>query len=74
MSRAEQIRARYEAELEVAELEDELVAAKEAGEVPRELKLQLREARRQFRLERAGSAQVSPATVEVVAGVEEIGG
>lgn len=74
MSRAEQIRARYEAELEVAELEDELVAAKESGEVPRELKLQLREARRQFRLERAGSAQVSPATVEVTAGVNEIGG
>jgi hypothetical protein len=48
MSRAE-IMARAEAEAQVADLEDQLAAAKEAGDVPAELKLELRAARRSFR-------------------------
>lgn len=72
MSRAEEVRARYEAELAVADLEDRLVAAKEAGEPLAELKLELRAARQEYRLQREGAATVNPATVEVSAEVSEV--
>lgn len=49
MSRADEIRARSEAEIAVAELEDRLIAAKEAGEDTESLKLDLRQARQSFR-------------------------
>lgn len=62
MSRADDIRARHaaedaarDAELEMAELEDELVAAKADpgdGEALRDIKFRLREARRVARLAR----------------------
>lgn len=59
------------AELAVLELEDELVAAKEAGaEGPeyRELKLRLRDARREFRSYREGhepgEGEARPATID----------
>lgn len=56
MSRADELRAQYEAELAVAELEEELAAAKDTAEGPsRELKERLREARRVFREQRAGA-------------------
>ena len=71
MSRAEEVRARYEAELAVAELEEQLLAAKDAGgDVPRELKDQLREARRVFREMRSGDAAVNPSTIEAIAEVQ----
>lgn len=75
MSRVEELRAKYEAELAVAELEDRLVAMKadpdaDPGEL-RDLKLQLREARRKFRTLRAGDAAVNPATVEATTSVEK---
>jgi hypothetical protein len=72
MSRADELRAALAAELAVLELEDELAAAKESGDVPRELKLRLREARRVFREQRAGAAVASPATVTAAASVEEV--
>lgn len=73
MSRAEEIRARYEAELAVAELEDELVDVKASGtpDEVRDCKLRLREARRVFREQRDGSATASPETVTVTAAVQE---
>jgi len=76
MSRADDLRAGLEAELAVVELEDELLAAKEAGEVPRELKDRLREARRVFREQRSGvagdgDAVVNPAAVQASASVQE---
>lgn len=74
MSRADELRARYEAEMAVLELEDQLLAAKNDGDVPRDLKLELREARRAFREQRAGDAAASPATIEATAAVERPGG
>lgn len=74
MSRVEELRARLGGELAVAELEDELVAAKESETDPellRDLKLRLREARREFRTERAGGAAAAPAPVEVATTVEK---
>jgi exonuclease VII small subunit len=66
MSRAEELRERHEAELAVVELEEALLAAKDSGEVPRELKEALREARQHFRDLRAGDASASPGTIESV--------
>lgn len=71
MSRADEIRAKAEAEIAVAELEDQLLAAKESGDVPAELKLELREARRTFRELRESDAVASPATVSAAAEVQE---
>lgn len=72
MSRAEELRA----ELTVAELEEQLVAAKEAGDVPAELKHELRAARQTHRELRAASAEpdegvARPATVSATAEVQE---
>lgn len=71
MSRADDIRARAEAEIAVAELEDRLVEAKEAGDDVEDLKLELREARRAFREYREGDASVNPAAVSAAAEVKE---
>lgn len=64
-------RAALDAERRVLDLEDELAAAKEHGAEGREyrdLKLRLREARRQFRTIREGDAPADgvarPATIE----------
>lgn len=59
MSRAEDLRA----ELALLDLEDEFVAAKEDGTVTPEMKLALRDARREFRERRAGSAAVAPEAI-----------
>lgn len=71
MSRADDIRARAEAEIAVAELEDRLIEAKDAGEDVADLKLELREARRSFREFREGDANVNPETVSAAAEVKE---
>ena len=84
MSRADQLRA----ELALAELEDELVAAK--GKVERcekcgrrvthdspdlaDLKARVRQARYEARLEREGGATANPATVQVKSSVNKPGG
>lgn len=73
MSRADEVRDRYEAELAVAELEDEFVAAKEAGEATPEMKDRLREARREFRLRREGDAAAATSTIQTVSGIESPG-
>lgn len=52
MSRADELRA----ELAVAELEEQLVAAKDAGDVPTELKHELRAARQAHRELREAAA------------------
>lgn len=73
MGRAEGLRARHEAELRVAELEDALADAKDSDDGPsRELKLDLREARRAFRELRAGDAAPSPGAVRAAASVGEV--
>lgn len=75
MSRADELRARFEAELAVAEAEDRLVEAKADGTDPetlRAIKVEVREARRAFRELRAGSATVSPEPVAATATVEEV--
>lgn len=71
MSRADDLRARYEAELAVLDLEDSLIAAKQAGDTDRiaEVKVALREARASFRAMRG--AVVDPATIEASAEVHE---
>lgn len=75
MSRADELRAKYEAELAVLELEEELVVAKDSDdpETLRDVKDRLRETRRVFREQRAGDATVSPATIETTAGVPSPG-
>ena len=62
-----------EAELEVARLEEEFVAAKAAGTVTMEQKLVLREARRAQRENRTAAAEEGGATVapEVIEGTAE---
>lgn len=78
MSRADELRAKYEAEIAMVELEDELIAAKDSGDVSRDLKLQVREARRVFREQRAGDpvaegdAVASPEPIAVKAEVQEV--
>lgn len=76
MSRVEELRTRLAAELAVAELEDELIAAKDDGDPDalRDVKLRLRAARAEFRTHRAGSAAANPATVTASAVVEQAGG
>lgn len=72
MSRADDLRAKYEAELAVVELEEELLALKDADADPatlRETKLRLREARQAHRLQREGDANATPATIDAVAAV-----
>jgi hypothetical protein len=72
MSRADDLRAKHEAELAVIELEDELAAAKDSDNgASRELKDRLREARRVFRELRAGEAVAAPAAITVSAEVSE---
>jgi hypothetical protein len=70
VSRADELRA----ELALLELEDEFVAAKASGEVTREQKAALREARRAFREQRSGGAVASPDVIETKAVVAESGG
>jgi hypothetical protein len=74
MSRAEELRALFEAELAVAELEEQLVAAKDTDDGPtRELKLELRAARERFRRLRSGEpveGVATPATIEAKAGLD----
>lgn len=73
MSRAEELRA----ELAVVELEEQLVAAKEAGDVPAELKHELRAARQTHRELRAANTELDdegvarPDTVAATAEVQE---
>jgi hypothetical protein len=77
MSRADELRARFEAELAVVELEEQFAAVKETdmgGPEYQAIKEQLREARRSFRRLRAGDATISPATIEVTAAVHTPGG
>jgi hypothetical protein len=83
VGRADDLRAAADAEVAVAELEDELVRLKGLKrpneEKLRETKLALREVRQRFRELRAGGpvapgdAVASPATVEATAGVEGVG-
>lgn len=77
MSRADDIRARAEAEARVAELEDELIAAKDTAEGPdRDLKDQLRAARQEYRELRAaedpGPGVARPDVIAATAAVKEI--
>lgn len=61
-----------EAELALARLEEQFVAAKAAGVATPELKAELRAARQKYRETYRGSPEgtaVQPATVEVTAGV-----
>lgn len=76
MSRADEVRAAYAAELALAEAEDQLVRLKESGdaEALAEHKRQLRAMRQSFREERAGSAVAQPATVEAVAEAADVEG
>lgn len=70
------LRAEIEYLETVGSLEAALVAAKADGPAPRELKLELREARKAYREARdarsIADAVASPATIEVVASVEEV--
>jgi hypothetical protein len=75
MSRADDVRAAYAAELALAEAEDQLVRLKESG-TPEELadqKHQVRELRRAFREERSGASTAAPETVSLTVGVGEVG-
>jgi len=88
VARADELRAAYEAELAVVELEDQLAAAKatvercgECGrrtsaDAPelRDLKQELRDARQRFRETREGGAVAQPATIEVVSALPAPGG
>lgn len=88
MSRVEELRAKYEAELALAALEDELAAAKgdpdwctacgrRIGATSpdlADLKLRVREARRAFRAERAGDAAAAPDVIEVTSDVPSLEG
>lgn len=85
MSKVEELKAEYEAAIEVAELEDRLVALKAGGDPKelREVKDRLRELRCVYRLAREGfhivdgelvevvDATASPATIETSAAVTE---
>lgn len=73
MSRADDIRALAEAEAAVAELEDELIEAKDTDDGPtRDLKLALRDARQKYRkLRDAGNATVTPDVIAASAEVQE---
>ena len=71
MSRADDIRARADAEIAVAELEEQLLAAKETGDVPADLKHDLRAARQAFRQLREGDAVAAPETITATAEVQE---
>lgn len=68
MSRADELRAQHAAEQAVAELEEALTAAKESGDVPRELKENLREARRVWR-ELRSDGTANPDVIETSAEV-----
>lgn len=68
MSRRDQLQA----ELELLDLEDEFVAAKEAGTVTPEMREALRAKRREVREGRAGEMVASPATVTAKTKVEDI--
>ena len=75
MSRADDLRERFEAELTVIELEDKLSGLKSAKKVDqealRDVKLELREARRVWRELRAGAVEVSPSVIDTAATVQE---
>ena len=64
-------REQLRAELELMDLEDEFVKAKEAGEATEEMKLALREKRRQVREGRGGEIAASPPTITTKATVKE---
>lgn len=61
-----------EAELEAAKLGEQLIAAKEAGDVPTELKDQLRDARRRHRELREATG-AAPGTIAVTADTNDAG-
>ncbi len=69
MSRADELRA----ELELLDAEERFAAAKESG-VTMEEKLELREKRKAFREQRAGSSSAAPESIQVSTSVTEIGG
>ena len=74
MSRVDELKAEYDAALAVAKLEDELLALKASGKKPdrlRDVKLELREARRVHRLEREGEGVAAPAAIKASATVKE---
>lgn len=75
MSRADEVRERFDAELAVIELEEELVELKESGDAAAlaDCKERLREARQAWREQRSGGAVVTPATIETTASVKEVG-
>ena len=64
--------AELRAALEVAELEEQLIAAKDGDGPSAELKLAVREARRVYREMREGAAAVSPAAIETATTVNEV--
>jgi hypothetical protein len=64
---------RLEAELKLAKLEDKFVKAKEAGKVTQKMKLDMREARRDFRSKYRPQVNVNPATIGTKATVKGTG-
>ena len=65
---------RLEAELALAKLEEKFVDAKASGKVTKELKDEVREARRVFRSEHRDRVAVNPAAVSTGAKVSKTGG
>lgn len=77
MGRVDDLRARMNHELAVAQLEDDLVGLKEAGadpDVVRDTKLRLREARQAFRHQREKAAAATPPTLETTSAVTTMPG
>lgn len=72
MSRLDELRARFEAEARVLELEEQLIAAKEEGGDLSDLKHELRQARQEFRQSRDTGTR--PDVIETVAAVDSVGG
>ena len=65
---------RLEAELALAKLEERFVDAKASGKATKELKDEVREARRVFRSEHRDRVAVNPASVSTGAKVSKTGG
>lgn len=69
MSRAEELRA----ELALLDQEADFVEAKQTGQDTPELRAALREARKAFREQRAGSAVAAPEPIQVKSAVNKSG-